>query len=738
MNMTIFLKLPQSYAAILFLNNTYAGLVIAAVTFLHPNIGAAGLLAAAIALVLTKVWKFPDYAGHVQIFNSLLVGLSLGAFYELNIYVIEVIVLGAIFTTFIATVFADWMWRIDRLPIMSLPFVIVAGFMALVARNYTALNDYLGFAQVDYTLFTPAIDAFFSSLGAMFFIPQPVAGLLLFILLVLQSRYLALLAILGYVAGHALLTALLFEPHSGFIVWTSFNFILTAIALGGIFIIPSMAGLLFAIVGVLLSALVVVATKDLILVQGLPVMAISFVVTTLTMLIAMKKRIGLMKPYLAPEPGLPEVNYEKARLAKYRYGDINSVPLLAPVFGNWTIYQGFNGKHTHRAPWQHALDFIITHQGKSFANNGAKLEDYYCYGAPVLSPVYGDVVRICDRLMDNKPGEVDTKNNWGNFLVIRLDSGLHLLLAHLQQGSIKVKEKDRVQPGKVLAACGNSGRSPQPHLHMQIQNNAQLDSPTFPYHLCSIILRKADGTLEYQVVSLPREGEQIEPTTPDDQLANLLHLPVGRQLKYQFSCNHSHKVSERSLIVKLTLLGQFRLTSDTDASSAFEETNGVLAFYDRKGHKDILLNMLVLAIGLTPLTEIAHQWRDAPSARLLPLSLWDKLRLALLQPLGCGLESHYTRQWNNDNAIWVQNATHTLTIGAIKKIAHTCVIIDPDFGCRDIMLSFEGKTWHAELSETGLIEDQGIPQWQISRDLKNPHEPDQPKPETHNELSSIH
>jgi len=733
MNLTAPSKLPQAYAAILFLHHPLAGLVIAAITFLYPNIGAAGLLAAIVSLILTRLWKFPDYSSHVQIFNSLLVGLSLGAFYEMNIYVIGIIILGAILTTFIATVLADWMWRMDRLPIMSLPFVIVAGFMALVARNYTALNDYLGFTQVDYTLFTPAIDAFFSSMGAIFFIPQPLAGLLLFALLVLQSRYLGLLAILGYITGHTLLTALLFEPHSGFIVWTSFNFMLTAIALGGIFIIPSMAGLLFAMVGVLLSALIVVAVKDLILVQGLPVMAISFVVTTLTLLIAMKKRIGLMKPYLAPEPGLPEINYEKARLAKYRYGDINSVPLLAPVFGNWTIYQGFNGNHSHKAPWQHALDFIITHQEKSFANYGTRLDDYYCFGAPVLSPAYGEVVRTYDRLPDNIPGEVDTKNNWGNFLIIRLDSGLHLMLAHLQQGSIKVKEKERVQPGKVLAACGNSGRSPQPHLHMQVQNDAQLDSRTFPFHLCSMMLHKTDGSTEYQVVYLPEQGEQIEPTTPDDQLANLLHLPVGRQMKYQLSCKHSSKIQQRTLIVKLTLLGQFRLTSDTEASSAFEETNGVLAFYDRKGHKDILLNMLVLAIGLTPLTEIAHQWQDSPSARLLPLTIWDKLWLSLLRPLGCGLQSKYERRWDSDKSQWAQQATHTLKVGAIHKTAQTCVVIDPEFGCRDITLNFDGKSWRAELSETGLIEDQGIPQWQVPTPIQN-----KSKPETRNEVVISH
>jgi len=103
----------------------------------------------------------------------------------------------------------------------------------------------------------------------------------------------------------------------------------------------------------------------------------------------MKKRQGLTKPYLAPEPGLPEINYEKSRLAKFRSGDINSVPLLAPVFGTWSIYQGFDGKHTHQAPWQYALDFIIVNNSSSYRGSGTNADDYYCYNAPVLSPATG-------------------------------------------------------------------------------------------------------------------------------------------------------------------------------------------------------------------------------------------------------------------------------------------------------------------------------------------------------------
>lgn len=710
MNLKSLSSIPKAYANILFVQNTYAGLVIIAITMFYPNIGLSGLLAAITGYAITRLWQFPDYAGQVQIFNSLLVGLSLGAFYQLNFYVLGIIILGAILTSFLATVLADWLWRLDRIPALSLSFILVAGVMSLVAKHYTALNDFMGLAETTIPVFTPAIDQFFKSIGAIYFTPTPLAGLILFLIMLIYSRYIGMLAIIGYLTGHTFLTLLLFEPHQSFIVWTSFNFILIAIALGGIFTIPGLASLFLAVIGVLLTTLLVIATQNLILVEGLPVMAISFVITALLIIIAMKKRVGLLKPYLAPEPGLPEINYEKARLAKYRNGEINSVPILSPVLGQWTIYQGFNGEHTHQPPWQHALDFIITNDKLSYRNTGEQAQDYFCFGAPVISPVAGEVVRCYDKFVDNKPGEVDSENNWGNFIIIRLDSGLHVLLAHLQQASIKTKEGERIKPGEILAACGNSGRSPQPHLHCQVQQSAELGSPTYPFHLCSMMLHKNDNLLEYQVVTVPASGDFIEPAGTDEALATQLHLPVGRKLNYQLSCSQNKNYTESKLTVELTLLGQFRLCSESGASAAFEENNGVLAFYDRKGNKDKLLDMWVLANGLTPLTEKAHHWKDAPSARLLPLSFIENLWLNIYRPLGCSLSSNYERHWDDEEANWVQTATHTLQAGHIKKTAETVSRIDPATGCRELFLNIENNHWHAKLSSSGMLEDVGIPQ----------------------------
>ena len=715
MNFKSLSSIPKAYANILFIQNPVAGLIIMATTMIYPNIGLAGLLAALTGYSITRFWQFPDYSSQIQIFNSLLVGLSLGAFYQFNFYVLGIVFLGAILTTLLATVLADWLWRLDSLPALSLPFVLVAGLMALVTRHYTALNDFMGLTESTFAIFTPPIDQFFKSIGAIYFTPEPLAGLILFLIMLTYSRYISMLAIVGYITGHTFLTLLLFEPHQGFIVWTGFNFILTAIALGGIFTIPGIASLSLAVIGVLLTTLMVVATQNLILVEGLPVMAISFVLTTLIILVAMKKRIGLLKPYLAPEPGLPEINFEKARLAKFRNGEINSVPILSPVLGEWTIYQGFNGKHTHQPPWQHALDFIITNDNSSYRNSGEKTEDYFCFGAAVISPVAGEVIRCYDKFPDNKPGEIDTENNWGNFIIIRLDSGLHLLLAHLQQASIKTKESARIKPGEILAACGNSGRSPQPHLHCQVQQSAELGSPTYPFHLCSMMLHRKDNLLEYKVVTVPSEGDLIEATGTDDQLATHLHLPVGRQLSYQLSANQDKEKTNGKFTVELTLLGQFRLHSQSGASAAFEENNGVLAFYDRKGNKDKLLDMWVLANGLTPLTENAHYWKDAPSANLLPLSMMEKFWLSIYRPLGCGLSSDYQRHWDDDKSEWIQKATHKLKAGHINKSVETISYITPSTGCRALVMKIDNDSWHATLSESGMIDDIGIPQWPVQR-----------------------
>ncbi|MBP2407648.1 M23 family metallopeptidase [Brachybacterium fresconis] len=49
---------------------------------------------------------------------------------------------------------------------------------------------------------------------------------------------------------------------------------------------------------------------------------------------------------------------------------------------------------------------------------------------------------------------------------------VHLALCHLRRGSLAVRPGQRVAAGERLAACGNSGNSTEPHLHLQAMTAA--------------------------------------------------------------------------------------------------------------------------------------------------------------------------------------------------------------------------------------------------------------------------
>ena len=65
----------------------------------------------------------------------------------------------------------------------------------------------------------------------------------------------------------------------------------------------------------------------------------------------------------------------------------------------------------------------------------------------------------------------------GNVIVIELDSGLFVVLAHLQHGSLQVSNGDAVRKGDALARVGNSGNTTMPHLHLQVQTHMDLWDP---------------------------------------------------------------------------------------------------------------------------------------------------------------------------------------------------------------------------------------------------------------------
>ncbi len=160
----------------------------------------------------------------------------------------------------------------------------------------------------------------------------------------------------------------------------------------------------------------------------------------------------------------------------------NSTPVRLPFEGTWFVYWGGETEsqnyHMNDANQQYAYDFLKVADGSSHQGERHKNESYFAFGEPILAPCDGTVVLAIDGVPDNTPGEVNPIHMTGNTLVLKTPAGEFILLAHLKEGSVRVKKGQQVRLGDLLAACGNSGNSTEPHLHMQLQNTRDIHKAT--------------------------------------------------------------------------------------------------------------------------------------------------------------------------------------------------------------------------------------------------------------------
>ena len=128
-------------------------------------------------------------------------------------------------------------------------------------------------------------------------------------------------------------------------------------------------------------------------------------------------------------------------------------------------------------------------------HGGGDLADYGCYGTPVVAPVAGTVVMAVDGLPDHVPGKasMDIKNPAGNSVALELETGTYLLIAHLQQGSVLVKRDDQVEEGQPIGACGNSGNTSEPHIHIHHQRQNPRGRPLNFSEGLPLYFRNHDG-----------------------------------------------------------------------------------------------------------------------------------------------------------------------------------------------------------------------------------------------------
>ncbi|OQX97331.1 MAG: hypothetical protein B6I20_12875 [Bacteroidetes bacterium 4572_117] len=547
----------NSYSQVFFSDNKLFGSILFVVSFFDVWAGLSGLFAVLSTIIIAYLLGFSEFNINKGTygFNSLLVGLGTGLTFSPGIELL-IIVFFASITTFIISIALEGFFAKYYLPFLSIPFLIGMWMIALASRDLTELgvsergiyvaNELYqiggkGLIDVyqwfDYTEWPVIINTYLLSLGAIFFQYNLLAGILIALGLLIYSRISFLLSIVGFT------TAFLFYNFIGVDItqygytYIGFNYILTAIAIGGHFLVPNKYSFLWVILLLPIVVLFTLSVGKFLLPYQLSVFSLPFNIVVLLFLYFLKLRVK--KPdklkEVVTQLNNPEKNLYFHEQAEKRFKWLEYLPISLPFCGEWSVSQAENGELTHQGEWKYAWDFIITDKKDSqYSNTGDYPEDYHCYNKIIVAPANGTVVDVVDGIEDNIIGEVNLIQNWGNSIVIKHAEYLFTQLSHLKKGSINIKKGDIVKKGDVLAHCGNSGRSPYPHLHFQMQATPFIGSKTIDYPIDHFI--KSNGNVyNFNSYDKPLLNEKVSNIEIADLIRNAFNLIPGQKLKYQIT-----------------------------------------------------------------------------------------------------------------------------------------------------------------------------------------------------------
>lgn len=527
----------NSYSILFFLNNRWMAFAVMAASFLNFYAGICGLIAAVIAIATALALGFDttQLRTGVYSFNALITGIGLGTFYDPGSVFFVLLILASVLTLIISVAMSGWLFRYG-LPFLSLPFVFTFWViilpstdlvnLGLTQRNIFWMNEVYAvggnsllklFQQIESLQPGAIVEIYLRSLSSIFFQDNIIAGIIVAVGLLIASRIFFSLSLIGFLTAY--LFAFFAGSEAASITYYNIgaNFIMVAIAVGGFFVIPSRASYFWTILLVPLTSLVLLFFTKLFSYIQLPVFSMPYSIITILFVHFLYQRSSARSLIITPlQHYSPEVNLYAFQTNKQRFARFQYIPLQLPFWGEWTITQGYNGQFTHKDAWGNALDFmILDEEGRSYQSDGMREEHYYCFGKSVSAPADGVVAECMDGIEDNEIGQVNTTQNWGNSIVIQHSPTVYSQLSHLKKNSLKVKKGEFVKAGDVIAQCGNSGRSPYPHLHFQVQSQPFIGARTIEYPIAYFNEKQAESNnKELKQFAIPHEGSTLSNLQP--------------------------------------------------------------------------------------------------------------------------------------------------------------------------------------------------------------------------------
>jgi hypothetical protein len=221
---------------------------------------------------------------------------------------------------------------------------------------------------------------------------------------------------------------------------------------------------------------------------------------------------------------------------------LDHVALVLPFRGTWLARNSparrVPSHGTHLFATTYGIDFIAVNGRRTATTRDWRallstepVDRFFAFGQPVLAPAAGTVVSVHDGEADHvarrsqltlvpyaltQAARVRRGAGAiaGNHVILELEGrGEYVVLAHLRAGSIRVGVGESVAAGQELGACGNSGNSTQPHLHIQIMDSADAFAARgLPMSFRDYrAWRRPGGAPVVVERGIPNESEVVEP-----------------------------------------------------------------------------------------------------------------------------------------------------------------------------------------------------------------------------------
>ncbi len=598
----------NSYSQIFFSKDKLFALLLLLVSLLDIRAGVSGMIAIFIGQFIATLFNFDKelIRDGAYTYNSVLVGIAIGSFYEWSGPFFIMLSIASVLVFFL-TVWCLISFSKKGLPFLSIPFLITiwiiisgySGFYALVPKTiivhlfpelFTSVTAFI--ARVP---FANVLYLYFRSLGAVFFQYNDLAGIIVAIGLLIYSRIAFVLSLIGFSIGYIFFYYLHGDFTQLIYSYIGFNFILTAIALGGFFIVASKKSYAMLFFTMPIVAILISSLNKLFLNFNLPFYSLPFNIVVLLTIAVLSARVSSFGLHLVRvQQYSPEKNHYKHYNTVDRFSSETYYHIALPVMSDWHISQGHEGDQTHKSEWKYAWDFdIIDEDNSTFKPPGYTLRDYYCYDLPVIAPAAGYVINILDGIDENNVGKVNLENNWGNTIIIKHSDYLYTKLCHLKRDTFKVKKGDYVKKGDIVAYVGNSGRSPEPHLHFQLQSTPFIGSKTIE-HPISYYLTKKGEKYQFHSFDIPEKNDIVSNILPTKLLTNAFDFTPGETIT--INVKENNKEYEVKWEVFTNAYNQSYIYCHTTKATAYFVNNGtVFYFSDFYGDKNSFLHSFYLA-----------------------------------------------------------------------------------------------------------------------------------------------